>query len=116
MGQDAFGNYRCDMEVVFHQVAAVGGQPNLYGSGSPEGVVAGTLGNTYTNDDTGAFYVKTTASGNTGWIVVTGGGGGGASSGNGPPDGSTSGNLYIQWDTVPPNQLWSKNQDGTWRL
>lgn len=39
----------------------------LAGSGSPEGVLTGIVGNTYydtTNDD---FYVKKTGSGNTGW-------------------------------------------------
>lgn len=43
------------------------------GTGSPEGVVTGTTKDQYTRTDgsTGTYqYVKTTATGNTGWIAI----------------------------------------------
>lgn len=46
----------------------------------------------------------------------TGGGGavGGVTNGNGAPTAATTGNLYVQWDSIPPNVVWAKNQDGSW--
>lgn len=44
------------------------------GSGSPEGVISGGLGRTYVDNsvDPPSFWVKTTASGNTGWRQIIG--------------------------------------------
>src|SRR6185295_7828399 len=53
-----------------------GGLGNLYGSGSPEGVVTANVGQGYVNINNGNFWVKQTGTGNTGWTIVSGGGGG----------------------------------------
>ncbi len=44
------------------------------GVGTPEGAVTATVGSTYRNTSNGAFYTKTTGSGNTGWTVAGGSG------------------------------------------
>jgi hypothetical protein len=40
------------------------------GTGSPEGVVTGDPGRTYSQTDGNHFYYKKTGTGNTGWIAV----------------------------------------------
>lgn len=45
---------------------------DAYGTGSPEGVVTGSVGSTYRRTDGGAgtsFYVKESGTGNTGWVA-----------------------------------------------
>lgn len=48
---------------------AVPAVPDLSGSGSPEGVVAATVGKIYRDTTNGFLYVKRTGAGNTGWVT-----------------------------------------------
>lgn len=66
---DGNGNYSPPLAPAGTPNAAVGGATGLSGSIAPEGVVDGTFGNTYTRTTNGAFYIKTSASGNTGWVL-----------------------------------------------
>lgn len=53
---------------------SLNGITNIVGTGSPEGVVGGTVGSTYsrTNGGTGtSFYIKESGIGNTGWVAVS---------------------------------------------
>lgn len=45
--------------------------PQLQGSGSPEGVVSGRVGNLYTDTLNGKLYFKKSGTGNTGWQALT---------------------------------------------
>lgn len=49
---------------------AKGNIPASYGSGSPEGVVEANYGTMYLDQDDGAVYIKTTLTGNTGWLRI----------------------------------------------
>lgn len=44
--------------------------PTLFGAGAPEGVVTATPGRHYYDEDAGLFYLKTGATGNTGWKLI----------------------------------------------
>lgn len=44
--------------------------PTLFGTGAPEGVVTATPGRHYYDEDAGLFYLKTGATGNTGWKLI----------------------------------------------
>ncbi len=46
------------------------GQSGIVGTGSPEGVVTATAGTIYYDSNAGAFYVKGSGSGNTGWVSL----------------------------------------------
>lgn len=74
--QDEYGNYEPNMHDPM-----IGQTPSSkHGSGSPEGVISACDGDTYVDDDTGDFYVKTGGCNSTGWVLVTGGSGGHVSS------------------------------------
>ena len=49
---------------------ASGGQGGLTGTGSPEGVLSANPGALYYATDTGAFYVKGSGTGSTGWVAL----------------------------------------------
>lgn len=44
--------------------------PTLFGTGSPEGVVTATPGRQYYDEATQLLYIKTGATGNTGWRLI----------------------------------------------
>jgi len=87
---------------------------NLWGSGSPEGVVVGQLGNTYVDIVSQNFYEKASGNNlNTGWIVLSGSGAvqrvfGGTANPNGSL--SITGPAYYIQDDGAGNIvfLWSK--------
>jgi len=110
---DAWGNTLTVLTVEFDQAVVNVGSGSLYGHGSPEGVEKGTFGSLYTNIDDGSFYVKTTKSGNTGWVAVTGS----AVSDKmklttGDPNGAVTGTRPdIAYDTA--GRVWLKTGGGT---
>lgn len=56
----------------FHEVTnGTNSFRDLWGSGSPEGVVAANRGSSYRDITNGVIYVKVTGTGNTGWSAVT---------------------------------------------
>jgi len=98
-----------------------GGLGNLYGSGSPEGVVTANVGQGYVNINNGNFWVKQTGTQNTGWVQVSGGGGGDNNlTGNGSPVGVKTpdyiGQYYTNFDTEGGIWVSTGLTNADWRV
>ncbi len=55
----------------FRVIEALISQQTFTGEGSPEGVLTAQLPAFYVDTDTNTLYLKTTSTGNTGWIVIS---------------------------------------------
>lgn len=83
------------------------------GTGSPEGLVIGNVGDFWSRTDGGTattLYVKESGTGNTGWVAIgPGGGGGGGTVGtiinSGGPEASIAGGIPYMDDTTGTNAL-----------
>ena len=76
MASDQFGNYIADIwpvPVSPLPTSICGGSDRLSGSGSPEGVVVGNVGQTYWDYTNKILWTKDTGDGtNTGWYQTVG--------------------------------------------
>lgn len=78
----------------------------LHGSGAPSNSL-GSNGNTYTDDDTGDFYIKYGGA----WNLFQGAPGGSGEAGSGSPEGVVTappGTTYTDTDGPPNNAFWAK--------
>jgi hypothetical protein len=65
-------------QITVPKIVWTGSMQDLYGTGSPEGVVTADVGSIYRRTDGGTgttLYVKQSGTGNTGWAAAAGGGG-----------------------------------------
>src|SRR5207342_1881283 len=83
------------------------GRFDLFGLGTPEGVITAPIGSTWSRQDGGTsttFYVKESGTGNTGWTAMAPGGGGGGVTAHSALTGLSSGDdhpQYVRKDRTP---------------
>ncbi len=63
---------------------------------------------------TDGYVLTSDVDGNATWQAASGGSSNVPIAGNGPPNGSTPGYTYTQWDSVPPGIQWWKDGSGNW--
>lgn len=98
-------------------VAGAGTVDIRTGTGSPESVVTGTVGDIFIRTDGGAsttLFVKESGTGNTGWIAYGGSGGAGAAkvqTGTGTPEGAVTGaigDLFLRTNGIDGTSAYNK--------
>lgn len=108
---DSQGNYRPQFKETPENDPGpfVGGSGGggLAGTGSPQGVVSASPGQTYVDVSTNNLWLKVTGTGNTGWFQFTGAGSGGLV-GTGSPAGVVSAAAGTAYLDTTGNHFWYK--------